>query len=182
VAIVYRLFDVGFEIDLPRAADLLASSAPARVRPIRGEAQAIQIANPPIAVILGSEPVDVPGAIGDAEVSAHIFDFGGVSLRLSIRATPGLAWSEFSAFGNAVDVGMDLSPYSNDTSGRCSTASRPPSPVRRSRRSPRTTSSSASNAVRGVDGTTPHEGVGAGDGPLSPSHLGRRGSHPAAAQ
>lgn len=110
VAIVYRLFDVGFEIDLPRAADLLASSAPARVRPIRGEAQAIQIANPPVAVMLGTEPVRVLGATGDAEVSARIFDFGGVSLRISIRATPDMAWNEFSAFGNAVDAGIDLSP------------------------------------------------------------------------
>ena len=110
VAIVYRLFDVGFEIDLPRAADLLASSAPSRVRPLRGEAQAIQIANPPVAVILGTEPVQVPGASGDAEVSARLFDFGGVSLRISIPATAGMAWSEFSAFGNAVDAGIDLSP------------------------------------------------------------------------
>ena len=172
VAIVYRLFDVGFEIDLPRAADLLASSAPARVRPIRGEAQAIQIANPPIAVILGSEPVDVPGAIGDAEVSAHIFDFGGVSLRLSIRATPGLAWSEFSAFGNAVDVGMDLSPvferHLRALLDRIApTITRPAiAPITEDYVVFRI------NAVRGVDGTTPHEGVGAGDGPLSPATWG----------
>jgi hypothetical protein len=109
-AIVYRLYDVGFEIDLTRAAALLASSAPERVRPVRGEAQAIQIANPPVTVVLGTESVTVPGASGEAEVSARIFDFGVVSVRLAIPATTGLAWSAYSAFGNAVDVGTDFAP------------------------------------------------------------------------
>jgi hypothetical protein len=58
-AIVYRLYDVGFEIDLNRAAELLTAARdagePLRVRPVRGEAQAIQIANPPITVALGAE-------------------------------------------------------------------------------------------------------------------------------
>jgi hypothetical protein len=112
-AIVYRLYDVGFEIDLNRAATLLTAARdagePLRVRPVRGEAQAIQIANPPITVALGTESVEIPGASGPAEVSARIFDFGVVSLRLTIPAAE-MTWAEFTAFGNAVDVGIDLSP------------------------------------------------------------------------
>jgi hypothetical protein len=103
-AIVYRLHDVGYEIRLDRALDLLASSAPERVRPVRGEAQAIQIKNPPITVILGTENVAVDGARVDAELSARIFDFGVVSLRLRIPAPGELSWDDFSAFGNAVDA------------------------------------------------------------------------------
>ena len=52
-AIVYRLYDVGYEIRLDRVVDLLASSAPERPRPVRGEAQTIQIPNPPVTVSLG---------------------------------------------------------------------------------------------------------------------------------
>jgi hypothetical protein len=111
-AIVYRLYDVGFEIDLKRAAGYLTATRdagePLRVRPVRGEAQAIQIANPPITVALGAEPVAVPGASGPAEASARIFDFGVVSLRLTIPAAE-MTWAEFTVFGNAVDVGFDLS-------------------------------------------------------------------------
>jgi hypothetical protein len=109
-AIVYRLHDVGYEIKLDQALDLLAGSAPARVRPVRGEAQALQIANPPLTVILGHERVALPG-LGeprDAEVSARIFDFGVVSLRLRIDAPADLPWGEFVRFGHAVDVGTDL--------------------------------------------------------------------------
>ena len=111
-AIVYRLYDVGYEIRLDRALDLLAASAPARVRPVRGEAQALQIANPPLTVILGHERVALAGggAPRDAEVSARIFDFGVVSLRLRVDAPAGARWDEFVRFGNAVDVGTDLTP------------------------------------------------------------------------
>jgi hypothetical protein len=109
-AIVYRLYDVGYEIHLDRALDLLAASAPERVRPVRGEAQAIQIKNPPITVILGTESLMIGHRRVDAEVSARIFDFGVVSLRLRIAAPPGATWMEYADFGNAVDVAVDLTP------------------------------------------------------------------------
>jgi hypothetical protein len=119
-AVVYRLYDVGYDIRLDRALDLLAASGPERVRPVRGEAQAIQIPNPPITVILGNERVALPvaaaGADGDGrygrplpdqydvEVSARIFDFGVVSLRLRVDLPPEVPWHRFVAFGNAVEA------------------------------------------------------------------------------
>ncbi|HEU4564602.1 MAG TPA: hypothetical protein VFS05_08135 [Gemmatimonadaceae bacterium] len=109
-AIVYRLFDVAYEIRLDRALDLLASSAPERVRPVRGEAQAIQIPNPPVTVILGDEQIAVGGKRYDAELSARIFDFGVVSLRLRFDPPARMPWAEWSAFGNSVDVDVDLTP------------------------------------------------------------------------
>ena len=112
-AIVYRLYDVGYAIRLDAALDRLAASAPERVRPVRGEAQALQIPNPPITVLLGTERLMLGPAAGgdgmpdavDAELSARIFDFGVVSLRLRIDLPPGTAWSRFAAFGNRLDAG-----------------------------------------------------------------------------
>lgn len=95
--IVYRLFDVGYAIALDHASELLASSAPERLRPVRGEAQAIQIPNPPVTVGLGNETITLGGARHEAELSARIFDFGVVSLRARIVAPSGVAWSEFAA-------------------------------------------------------------------------------------
>lgn len=109
-AIVYRLYDVGYEIHLDRALDLLAASAPERVRPVRGEAQAIQIPNPPVTVILGNEPLVIGDHRADAEVSARIFDFGVVSLRLRVPAPAHTTWSGYTHFGNLIDVGTDLTP------------------------------------------------------------------------
>jgi hypothetical protein len=109
-AIVYRLFDVGYEIHLARALELLSTNAPERARPLRGEAQAIQIKNPPVSVTLGAERISIDGRDVDAEVSARIFDFGVVSLRLRVPAPPRVSWMEYADFGNAVDVRTDLTP------------------------------------------------------------------------
>ncbi len=103
-AVVYRLFDVGYEISLDRVLELLATQAPARVRPVRGEAQALQIPNPPITVILGTEEVVLGGNRLTVEVSARIFDFGVISLRARVPAPPGITWHGFVDFGELLDA------------------------------------------------------------------------------
>ena len=99
--VLYRLYDVAYEIALERAAMLLAANAPERRQPIRGEAQAIQIANPPVTVSLGRETWSLGGAEREVELSARLFDFGVISLRARIpsRRQP---WSEFVSAGIAV--------------------------------------------------------------------------------
>jgi len=81
-----------------------------RERPLRGEAQAMQIANPPVSVTLGEERVVIDGRSHEATMSARIFDFGVVSLRLRVDAAPSIGWDAYSRFGTAVDVGTDLTP------------------------------------------------------------------------
>jgi hypothetical protein len=101
-AIVYRLFDVGYAIALDRVFELLASSAPERRRPSRGQAQTIQIPNPPVTVRLGIERIELPGGGVDVEVSARAFDFGVVSVRAKLRPEPGIGWAAFAEWGAAV--------------------------------------------------------------------------------
>lgn len=107
-AVVYRLFDVGGEIHLDKALERLASSSPERARPVRTEAQALLIANPPVSVALGSEPVTIIGRRTTVELSARIFDFGVVSLRAKVDAGTARTWSDFSAFGRAVDAAPEI--------------------------------------------------------------------------
>jgi hypothetical protein len=102
-AVIYRLFDVAYAIDLTKALDLLATYAPERVRPLRGEAQALQIRNPPVTVLLGTEALQIEGRPHAADVSARIFDFGVVSLRVRVRLPDGLDWAGFTRLGLAVD-------------------------------------------------------------------------------
>lgn len=103
-AILYQLHDVGYAIALERALDLLSAQAPERVRPVRGEGQTIQIPNPPITVILGVESLAIGSRRLDAEVSARIFDFGVVSLRVRVPTAGAMSWDEFSRFGNEVEA------------------------------------------------------------------------------
>jgi hypothetical protein len=134
--VVYRLYDVGYEIDLERALDLLASTPGERAtlrrtlqyrpdgaedleekdraearRSARAEVQAIQIKTPPITSALGADTITLGDRCHDVHVSARIFDFGVVSLRLHIEAPnpPGvLGWHDYTAFGNAVDSAPGL--------------------------------------------------------------------------
>ncbi len=101
-ATVYRLFDVGYEIDLVMALDLLSSSAPDRVRPVRGEAQALEIPNPPITVLLGPEAIDVGGHRLDTEISARIYEFGVCSMRARVHTPDDMTWEAFAALGAAI--------------------------------------------------------------------------------
>lgn len=102
VAVVHRLYDVGWQIDLDRAVTLLESRGAERGRPSRGEGAALRIPNPPVSVVLGTEPVVVDGVPCAAEVSARLFDFGVVSMRLAVPVPAGANWSRFTAFGRAL--------------------------------------------------------------------------------
>jgi hypothetical protein len=100
-AIVYRLYDVGYEIRLDEAFERLASSAPERPQPRRGEAQAIHIANPPVTVSLGSATWNVGAEPRGLDLSARLFDFGVISMRARIQSGR-MRWDEFISWGIAI--------------------------------------------------------------------------------
>ena len=103
-AVVYRLYDVGYGIDLDAVLDFLATQTAERVRPVRGEAQALQIPNPPVTVSLGNESVMVGGERLTLVLSARIFDFGVVSMRAQVPAPKGITWAGFIDFGEMLDA------------------------------------------------------------------------------
>jgi hypothetical protein len=109
--VLYRLYDVGYEIDLERALDFLATSPEEREalrlkleRRRRAEAQAIRIKNPPVTIALGVEPLEAAGRRHDARVSARIFDFGVISLRMRLELPGALAWSAFARVGDSAEL------------------------------------------------------------------------------
>ena len=113
--VLYRLYDVGYEIQLDQAQDLLGLPRGERGSlrppgPPRAESQAIRIENPPITISLAAERVTLSSdrVARSAQVSARIFDFGVVSLRVRV-ATPGmLAWQAYSALGNALALAPEI--------------------------------------------------------------------------
>jgi hypothetical protein len=115
--VLYRLYDVGYEIDLERALDFLATTTGEREalrlkleQRRKTEAQAIRIKNPPITISIGNEELDAGGRRATARVSARIFDFGVISLRLRCEIPGALAWSAFAAFGDAAELSRAAKP------------------------------------------------------------------------
>src|SRR5215212_482062 len=89
--VAYRLYDVGYELDLEHAARLVEGQATGRLRPTRGEAKALVIAQPPLTLALGTiARADGSGALG--ELSACCYDFGVISLRLRIPVPEQATW------------------------------------------------------------------------------------------
>lgn len=107
-ATAYRLFDIGYAIELDRVATLLGEATRGRSRPGRSEAQALQIRNPPLSLSLGERRVTIGGEPWLAVLSAHVFDFGVCSLRLTVPAARADSWDEFARFGAAFDAAPDI--------------------------------------------------------------------------
>ncbi|HWE41650.1 MAG TPA: hypothetical protein VG432_04050 [Gemmatimonadaceae bacterium] len=117
-ATLYRIYDVGYSIDLERAASILAARTPARVRPERREAVAIRIANLPITLPLGASRLTAGGGSHEIELSARIFDFGVVSLRMRVPVPGEMGWGEFVDFGNRIGSGTDAQAIFDDELAR----------------------------------------------------------------
>lgn len=107
-AVMYRLFDIGYAIALEQVDALLAPDGPARARPARDEAQALQIANPPVTIALGQREFAVDDTRCTAELSARLFDFGVCSLQLEVVGGKRLPWSAFARLARALDRSMDI--------------------------------------------------------------------------
>jgi hypothetical protein len=90
--VTYRLHDVGYALDLERAARLLEGQATGRSRPTRGEAKALVIAQPPLTLALGAVKLPGDAAWPAAEMSACCYDFGVISLRLRVALPEGTPW------------------------------------------------------------------------------------------
>lgn len=104
----YRLYDVGYAIDLERAAALAGADVAGRLA-VGAQASTLHIPVRPLLLNLG--PVSLPGA--EAQLTARLYDFGVIALRARIRPLgERMAWAEFVAF--ARDAGLairDADPF-----------------------------------------------------------------------
>jgi hypothetical protein len=108
VAVVYRMYDIGYAIELERVSELLARELPERARPERVEAQALQIANPPVMLQLGTRDVEVDGTTCSGHLAVRLFDFGVVSLQLEVSGGEVLSWSAFTQFARMLGASRQL--------------------------------------------------------------------------
>ena len=85
----YRLYDVADEIDLGVAESVLARDA-RRLRFGRSGAEFLLLPNPPLLIGLGRRSLPLPGGPLDVEARARLFDFGAISIVLTVPVTTGL--------------------------------------------------------------------------------------------
>jgi hypothetical protein len=98
----YRLVDVGYVIDLARAAEVLGPQTRGPALLYRAHSEGIEIRVPPLLVQLDTRGLTVSSRAHPVEVTAHLFDFGVCSLRLT-AAVSDVPWEEFVEFGKTFD-------------------------------------------------------------------------------
>ncbi|HEX4681313.1 MAG TPA: hypothetical protein VH277_01320 [Gemmatimonadaceae bacterium] len=108
-ATAYRLYDVGYGIELDRAGALVGEATRGRSRPARSEAQTFQI-RPPLSVSLGERVITIGGESWSAVLSAHLFDFGVCSMRLTVPSARTDSWDAFARFGTDFDMAPGVAP------------------------------------------------------------------------
>ena len=92
--LVYRLFDAADAVDL--AAAQAALSAPASRLRLEGaqSATALEVPRPPLHVALGARELPLRAGPRAAQASAHVFDFGVVSVQYELAIAPGTELAE----------------------------------------------------------------------------------------
>jgi hypothetical protein len=108
--IAYRLFDVAYAIDLPRAEAEWAKrarTASSRSRFSATPPKAVAFGVPPLALAL--DPVPLPALGVQATVTARLYDFGVVSIALRVPAA-GISWAAFTLLLNDTDRALAASP------------------------------------------------------------------------
>ncbi len=92
---VYRLFDVGDAIDLAAAERAVEGAMAAPKSRLRLEgaqsATALELPRPPLQVALGPRELPIGASVRSARASAHVFDYGVVSILYKLPIAPGTA-------------------------------------------------------------------------------------------
>jgi len=108
--IAYRLFDLAYSVDLGRAEAIWrerpgAGSARKRLNATPAKAVAYDV--PPVVLMLNPVALALDGGAVTASVTARLYDFGVVSLAISVPADD-LSWTEFADRLNAVNGAVGL--------------------------------------------------------------------------
>jgi hypothetical protein len=92
--LVYRLFDVADAVDLGRA-EAVVSAPAARLRLESAQSgSALELPRPPLHLALGAREVTLASRPLQVAASAHVFDYGVVSVRYDFPIPPGTTFAD----------------------------------------------------------------------------------------
>ncbi|MBH48509.1 MAG: hypothetical protein CME71_10110 [Halobacteriovorax sp.] len=101
--LLQRIFDVGGEIDLPRAAELLAGTGLAEQFKLRRSSRNIIIDQAPLSVSLGEWEHEHAGKVFSIQTLGKLWSFGAFSLTFKIAITQETSLSEMKRFAHYLE-------------------------------------------------------------------------------
>lgn len=111
--LVYRVFDIGEEVDLEKTEKILVESAASRskFRLKKINQQAVIVSNDPLSISLGSFQLDKGNSLYNAEISAKIWDFGTLSLTFEFTIPSAMSIDELKNYSSAIQECDELDSY-----------------------------------------------------------------------
>ena len=92
--LIHRVFDVGGEISLVRAAQLVSADSGPGLKFATNTRKAIIIKESPLKVDLGEETLALPSGKFPIRVFARIWNYGVISVTMEMAIQPGTAWED----------------------------------------------------------------------------------------
>lgn len=114
--LVYRVYDVGEEIDLEKAEKILAETPTSRskFRLKKINRQAVIVSNDPLIITLGPHLYADQGRDFTCEMSAKLWDFGALSITFEYAIPEGSTIDDLRALSNQIQDYDDLDEFSRN--------------------------------------------------------------------
>ncbi len=107
--LVHRVFDIGGEISLLRAEQLMSADAKGpRLKFATDTRKAIIIKESPLKADLGEETLDLPSGKFPLRIFARIWNYGVISVTLEIPIPPGCAWAALVKTAAELEVSEEV--------------------------------------------------------------------------
>ncbi len=101
--LVYRFYEIGSEVDIPRAAESMQRQNTTRFRLERPGKEALVIADEPLTVHLGHHEMGLAGRRVQAEIDLRVWRYGGLSVCFHLPLDPGTTWGELVEFAHWIE-------------------------------------------------------------------------------
>ncbi len=107
--LIYRLFDVAEEINMPQVQAILRDNrGPDHFKVPKYIDRAIEMKNPPVNFGLGEETIHIKGREIKADVLVKVRDFGVLSLIYQIPIASGTTWDQLVEFASWLEEGSEI--------------------------------------------------------------------------
>lgn len=106
--LIHRVFDIGGEISLGRAEQLLSSDSGPRLKFSTNTRRGIIIKDSPLKAELGSETLDLPSGKFPVRIFARLWNYGVISITLEAAIPPGMIWENLVKIASELETSAEI--------------------------------------------------------------------------
>ncbi|MEN0058472.1 MAG: hypothetical protein AAGB31_06530, partial [Bdellovibrio sp.] len=106
--LIYRVFDIGKDVDLEKAQKLFEASGSAQRFRLNRRSKAMIINNAPLSLVIENSKYNALGHPLELEITAKIWHFGALSVTLALDLPKDISWNRLIELGNFLENDLTL--------------------------------------------------------------------------